>query len=150
MAAVKLIKFVAVAILVSSSDAEPTNQTCAGQDLDETVALQVGVQSHLGKCLCGEVCPGYYKQSHYSCSAAKKAYLASNPGVHPEAFLQTECSWKTPDKIGNTKCWSHRGSALEVAFVLGDVPAGNLAQPDTDEQSAMKIAHIVVSAIRLI
>ncbi|CAE8694802.1 unnamed protein product [Polarella glacialis] len=73
MAAVKLIKFVAVAILVSSSAAEPTNRTCAGQN---QVALQVGVQSHAGTCGCGEVCPGYEK------------WLQARPGFVPYAFPQ--------------------------------------------------------------
>ncbi|CAE8603159.1 unnamed protein product [Polarella glacialis] len=97
MAAVKLIKFVAVAILLSSSDAEPTNRTCAGQDQDEMVALQVGVQSHVGTCSCGDVCPGYNGQGggevEFSCSEAQEAYLASNPGVDQEALLQTKCMW---------------------------------------------------------
>ncbi|CAE8627544.1 unnamed protein product [Polarella glacialis] len=118
MAAVKLIKFVAVAILVSSSDAEPTNQTCVGQDQDEMAALQVGVQSHLGTCSCGSVCEGYKKHGHFSCSNAKKTYLASNPGVDPEAMSQTKCEYKSMSQYAkdNTKCWSHEGEKLKVTF----------------------------------
>ncbi|CAE8665433.1 unnamed protein product [Polarella glacialis] len=103
MAAVKLIKFVAVAILASSSVAEPTNRTCAGQDQDEMVTLQVGEQSHAGGCHCAAVCPGYNSCTaggtcKYSCPEAKKSYLASNPpGLDQEKFSQTECyffQWK--------------------------------------------------------
>ncbi|CAE8614166.1 unnamed protein product [Polarella glacialis] len=125
MAAVKLIKFVAVAIWFSSSDAEPTNRTCAGQDQDEMVALQVGVQSHVGTCSCGDVCPGYNGQGggevEFSCSEAQEAYLASNPGVDQEALSQTECYWASGphlEKVDNTKCWSGLGSALWVTFNL--------------------------------
>ncbi|CAE8635808.1 unnamed protein product [Polarella glacialis] len=126
MAAVKLIKFVAVAMLLSSSVAEPTNRTCAGQDQDETVALQVGVQSHAGTCSCGDVCPGYNGQGggevEFSCSDAQESYLASNPGVDQEALSQTECSYASGKNqegtVFNTKCWSALGSALTVTFVL--------------------------------
>ncbi|CAE8657672.1 unnamed protein product [Polarella glacialis] len=116
MAAVKLIKFVAVAILASSSAAEPTNRTCADQDQDEMVALQVGEQSHAGHCHCGDVCPGYNNypgNEHYSCSDAKESYLASNPtGLDQEAFSQTTCTWWS----GNTNCWSHMGGAITMFF----------------------------------
>ncbi|CAE8674115.1 unnamed protein product [Polarella glacialis] len=126
MAAVKLIKFVAVAILLSSSDAEPTNRTCAGQDQDEMMALQVGVQSHAGTCSCGDVCPGYNGQGggevEFSCSDAQEAYFASNPGVDQEALSQTDCSYTSgknqEGKVVNTKCWSGLGSALTVTFKL--------------------------------
>ncbi|CAE8589549.1 unnamed protein product [Polarella glacialis] len=117
MAAVKLIKFVAVAIMASSSAAEPTNRTCAGQDQDVMVTLQVGEQSDAGHCHCGVVCPGYSNcpggTCKYSCSDAKKSYLASNPpGLDQEAFSQTECYFFS----GNTNCWSQYGGALEVYF----------------------------------
>ncbi|CAE8702040.1 unnamed protein product [Polarella glacialis] len=128
MATVKLIKFVAVAILASSSAAEPTNRTCAGQDQDDMVALQVGEQSHAGACHCGKVCPGYNAPGggavHFSCSDAKESYLASNPGVDQEALSQTECRFidgRNPKRSilwGNTKCWSASGSALTVRFKL--------------------------------
>ncbi|CAE8622926.1 unnamed protein product [Polarella glacialis] len=115
MAAVKLIKFVAVAILVSSSAAEPTNRTCAGQDQDEMVALQVGEQSHAGGCHCGHVCPGY-KTRHVSCTYAKKSYVASNPpGLDQEAFAQSKCRFPIPI---STKCWSHTGSEVKVRVEL--------------------------------
>ncbi|CAE8641448.1 unnamed protein product [Polarella glacialis] len=122
MAAVKLIKFVAVAILALSGAAEPTNRTCAGQDQDDMVTLQVGEQSHAGHCHCGGVCPGYNNcpggTCKYSCSDAKKSYLASNPpGLDQEAFSQTECEFG-PSIGGNTKCWSHEGGALTVQFDL--------------------------------
>ncbi|CAE8717572.1 unnamed protein product [Polarella glacialis] len=133
MAAVKLIKFVAVAILASSSAAEPTNRTCAGQDQDEMVALQVGEQNHAGGCMCFSVCFGYNHPCHdghcpgarhFSCSSAKKSYLASNPpGLDQEAFSRSKCVWDTYDR----KCWSHTGSAETVTFELepGDgCPAG--------------------------
>ncbi|CAE8700068.1 unnamed protein product [Polarella glacialis] len=130
MAAVELIKFVAVAILASSSAAEPTNRTCAGQDQDEMVALQVGEQNHAGACHCGNVCPGYNcpacptKARHFSCSDAKHSYLASNPpGLDQEAFSRSICDWWN----ANTRCWTHAGSAVEVYFELGKVdvcPAG--------------------------
>ncbi|CAE8582493.1 unnamed protein product [Polarella glacialis] len=122
MAAVKLIKFVAVAILASSSAAEPTNRTCAGQDQDEMVALQVGEQNH---CHCGEVCPGYNspagssKARHFSCSGAKKSYLASNPpGLDQEAFSRSTCAWSN----SNTRCWTSHGSAETVVFESGTFP----------------------------
>ncbi|CAE8635810.1 unnamed protein product [Polarella glacialis] len=126
MAAVKFIKFVAVAILLSSDVAEPTNRTCAGQDQDEMVALQVGVQSHAGTCSCGDVCPGYNGQGggevEFSCSDAKESYIASNPGVDQEALLQTTCSYSSgkhqSGAVYNTKCWSALGSALTVTFKL--------------------------------
>ncbi|CAE8679146.1 unnamed protein product [Polarella glacialis] len=122
MAAVKLIKFVAVAILASSSAAEPTNRTCAGQDQDEMVALQVGVQSHLGICSCGSVCAGYNEHRHFSCSNAKKTYLASNPGIHPEVLSQTSCQNIRDASSGtvffSTKCWIHHGHSLIVSFTL--------------------------------
>ncbi|CAE8586895.1 unnamed protein product [Polarella glacialis] len=123
MAAVKLIKFVAVAILASSSAAEPTNRTCARQNQDEMVALQVGVQSHVGGCICDKVCPGYNCPGgtcKFSCSDAKKSYLASNPpGVDQEAFLRTECAYFKSNKrrISNQKCWASY-SALTVKFQL--------------------------------
>ncbi|CAE8587698.1 unnamed protein product [Polarella glacialis] len=117
MAAVKLIKFVAVAILASSSAAEPTNSTCAGQDQDEIVALQVGEQSHDGTCICGVVCPPYKHCSggtcKYSCSDAKESYLASNPpGLDQEAFSQASCTFYS----GNLNCWSYLGGALSMSF----------------------------------
>ncbi|CAE8614673.1 unnamed protein product [Polarella glacialis] len=127
MAAVKLIKFVAVAILVSSSAAEPTKRTCAGQDQDEMVALQVGEQIHAGACHCGKVCPGYdrpvcsrrkgckIKARHFSCFEAKKPYLASNPpGLDQEAFSRSECGWTHM----NTRCWTHTGSAVTLYFQM--------------------------------
>ncbi|CAE8640157.1 unnamed protein product [Polarella glacialis] len=125
MAALKLIKFVALAILASSSAAEPTNRTCAGQDQDDMVALQVGEQSHAGGCKCNKVCPGYEKigggAHHFRCSDAKESFLASKPpGVDLEAFSRTKCEWlKGQWLIQNTKCWSHSGSALTVNFNLG-------------------------------
>ncbi|CAE8627605.1 unnamed protein product [Polarella glacialis] len=116
MAAVKLIKFMAVAILASSSAAEPTNRTCAGQDQDDMVALQVGEQNHAGTCSCGDVCPGYrddHGARHFSCDDAKKSYLASNrPGLDQEAFSRSICVWSKD----TTKCWSHSGSAETVVF----------------------------------
>ncbi|CAE8630808.1 unnamed protein product [Polarella glacialis] len=138
MAAVKLIKFVAVAILASSSAAEPTNRTCAGQDQDEMVTLQVGGQSHAGYCRCGVVCPGYNScpggTCQFSCSDAKKSYLASNPpGLDQEAFSRSKCDWITGrerTKMSHTyglDCWSHTGSAMTVYFELGlgnGCPAG--------------------------
>ncbi|CAE8620808.1 unnamed protein product [Polarella glacialis] len=144
MAAVKLIKFVAVAILASSSAAEPTNRTCAGQDQDELVTLQVGEQrSHAGHCHCGDVCKAYNDcpggTCKYSCSIAKESYLASNPaGLDQEAFSQAECEWKDMEKgllltTGNTNCWSKSGSDLTVYFqppgwnpAGGDCPVGLL------------------------
>ncbi|CAE8744007.1 unnamed protein product [Polarella glacialis] len=142
MAAVKLIKFVAVAILASSSAAEPTNRTCAGQDQDEVVALQVGEQSHAGACHCGKVCPGYEYCSggenlgngkcNFDCSDAKESYLASKPpGVDQEAISQSWCSWYYSDgsPVGGFRCWSAHGSALIVSFNLDEAsrpvcPAG--------------------------
>ncbi|CAE8737778.1 unnamed protein product [Polarella glacialis] len=117
MAAVKLIKLVAVAILAASSAAEPTNRTCAGQDQDEMVTLQVGEQSHAGYCHCGVVCPGYNNcpggTCKFSCSDAKESYLASNPpGLDQEVFSQTECFWCSV----NSKCWSSQGPGLTMYF----------------------------------
>ncbi|CAE8614927.1 unnamed protein product [Polarella glacialis] len=115
MAMVKLIKFVAVAILAPSSAAEPTNRSnvCG----DETVTLQVGYAGH---CHCGDVCPAYNKNSKYSCSDAKESYLASNPpGLDQEAFSQMECNFKRPQGSlsgGNMNCWSHSGGDLTVHF----------------------------------
>ncbi|CAE8660050.1 unnamed protein product [Polarella glacialis] len=125
MAAVKLIKFVAVTILASSSAAEPTNRTCAGQDQDVMVALQVGEQSHVGGCKCADVCPGYEDSGgnahHFSCSNAKEAYLASDPpGVDLEAFSRATCEWTHTGHWGvyiyDTKCWTHTGTALTAIF----------------------------------
>ncbi|CAE8614171.1 unnamed protein product [Polarella glacialis] len=132
MAAVKLIKFVAVAIMASSSAAEPTNRTCADQDQDHMVALQVGEQNPAGVIHCGDVCPGYNcpacpnNATHFSCSDAKHSYLASNPpGLDEEAFSRSECLWWTL----NETCWTHTGSAVTVFFELDgctdcDCPAG--------------------------
>ncbi|CAE8707942.1 unnamed protein product [Polarella glacialis] len=90
------------------------------------VTLQVGVQSHIGTCSCGEVCPGYNGQGggevEFSCSDAQESYFASNPGVDQEALSQTECRYDSGKNQGgtvlNTKCWSALGSALTVTFNL--------------------------------